>query len=363
MDKKTLKKIFSRLPPLETTRLHFRRMHPDDCKDMFDYARRSCVTEYLLWNPHPDISYTYRYLKFLQSLYRKGEFYDWALIDKESRRMIGTCGFTRFDEANNSAEIGYVLNPDFWGKGLATEAVRRILAFGFSELGLNRIEAKYISGNERSRSVMENCGMRFEGMRRGNMLIKGNYRDIGVCAVLESDCRLRNTKIISLVGMTGCGKTSVGKLLAQKLNASFIDTDEEIVKAHESISGIFEKSGDDGFRRAEYDTLKKILTGNCGKLTVVSCGGGLVTYGPSAKLLCESSYVVWVQREPDEVCRNAEVMKRPPINNDIENYKRIYSKRREIYSSVSDYELYNFSPQTAVDKIYDYIKNILLQGD
>ena len=105
MKKETVYKIFSKMPTLKTERLSLRPMHVIDAEDMFDYAKREDVTEYLLWRPHPSVSYTKDYLKYIQSRYALGDFYDWAVIDRESRRMIGTCGFTKIDTANNSAEI------------------------------------------------------------------------------------------------------------------------------------------------------------------------------------------------------------------------------------------------------------------
>ena len=187
MKKETVYRIFSNIPTLKTERLSLRAMHPIDAEDMYDYARRDEVTEYLLWSSHPSISYTKDYLRYIQNRYALGDFYDWAIIDRESRRMIGTCGFTRIDTANNSAEIGYVLNSDFRGRGLAPEAARRLLEFGFGELGLNRIEARFMQGNEASRRVMEKIGMTFEGYHRDLVYAKGSYRTVGVCAIIRAE--------------------------------------------------------------------------------------------------------------------------------------------------------------------------------
>ena len=68
-----------------------------------------------------------------------------------------------------------------------------LIGYAFDVLGVNRVEAHYMVGNERSRRVMEKCGMSFEGILRQYMLVKGSYRDIGVCAVTrdgfqEQDC-------------------------------------------------------------------------------------------------------------------------------------------------------------------------------
>ena len=106
---------------------------------------------------------------------------------RDSGKMIGTCGFTRFFFAHNGAEIGYVLNPAYHGKGIGTEVVGRVIKYGFENLALERIEAKYMVGNEASRRVMEKNGMIFEGVRRKGMLIKGIYRDVGVCSIIKED--------------------------------------------------------------------------------------------------------------------------------------------------------------------------------
>lgn len=182
-----IQRIFSHLPTLTTERLILRPMRVEDCFDMYDYAKRADVTKYLTWSPHINLEHTKEYLKYIKKHYRLGDFYDWAVVLANEGQMIGTCGFTRFHFEHDAAEIGYVLHPDHHGKGYATEAVSRVLEFGFEDLLLNRIEAKYMMGNDASRRVMEKCGMRFEGIRRGEMLIKGLYRDVGVCAILRSD--------------------------------------------------------------------------------------------------------------------------------------------------------------------------------
>ena len=187
MKKETIFKIFSNIPTLYTERLSLRAMHPIDAEDMFDYAKRPEVTKYLLWREHESISFTRDYLIYVGRRYALGDFYDWAIIDRESRKMIGTCGFTKIDTANNSAEIGYVLNPDFHRRGFGSEAVKRILKFGFEELKLNRIEARFMQGNEASLALMRSVGMTFEGYMRDLVLAKGSYRTVGVSSILRSE--------------------------------------------------------------------------------------------------------------------------------------------------------------------------------
>lgn len=193
LKEKDVRRIFSHMPVLGTGRLLLREMRVGDSYDMFEYACRSDVTRYLTWEPHPNREYTRDYLEFISRKYRSGEFFDWALIwcaDGEAEmKMIGTCGFTSFDFRNNSAEIGYVINPEYRGRGIAPEAARRVLQYGFDELGLHRIEARYIIGNDASRRVMEKLGMKWEGVKRGSLYLRGEYLDVGVCSVINGEFR------------------------------------------------------------------------------------------------------------------------------------------------------------------------------
>lgn len=187
MNLKTTVALFSNMPTLETERLLLRKMRPSDRSDMFEYACRDDVTRYLVWQPHFDEDYTLQYLTYIESRYKSGSFYDWAVVIKDSGKMIGTCGFTRFDHESDCAEIGYVINPKYRGMGIAAEAAREVVRFGFERLALHRIEAKFMYGNEASLRVMQKLGMKFEGYHRDAMLVKGAYRTIGVSSILRSE--------------------------------------------------------------------------------------------------------------------------------------------------------------------------------
>ena len=176
---------FKNIKPLYTERLTLRKMQRSDVSDVYKYASDGRVTRYLLWNPHLTLGDTKRYLSYIERKYKKGEFYDWGI--EYLGHIVGTCGFTSFSIADNSAEIGYVLGSDFWGRGIAAEALKRVIEYGFCELGLNRIEGRFMSENERSLSVMKKCGMSLEGICKSKIYVKGKYRDIGICAITRAE--------------------------------------------------------------------------------------------------------------------------------------------------------------------------------
>ena len=110
-----------------------------------------------------------------------------SISDKSSASV--RCG------ADRAEKISYVINPDFWGQGYATEAVKRIIAFGFEELGLERIEARFIEGNESSFKLMQRVKMTLEGTVRNGVKAKGKYHNVGVCSILSDEYFKTTSKI------------------------------------------------------------------------------------------------------------------------------------------------------------------------
>ena len=175
------------MPVLYTERLILRKIDAKDIDDIYEYSCSGPVPEYLLWSPHTSREQTKRYVGTLKKYYAKKEFYDWAVVLKENNKMIGTCGFSNIDEANLCAEIGYVLNQNYWGRGIAVEAAGEMLKVGFEQLGMNRIEGRYMIENRASARVMEKLVMQYEGVHRSSIFVKGQFRDIGYYALLAED--------------------------------------------------------------------------------------------------------------------------------------------------------------------------------
>jgi RimJ/RimL family protein N-acetyltransferase len=101
--------------------------------------------------------------------------------------VVGNGNLAVHSAVHRRAEIGYLLHPDWWGQGLATEAARLLIGFGFGTLDLHRIEATTGPENRASARVLEKAGMRYEGRLRENVFVRGKWRDSLSYAVLATD--------------------------------------------------------------------------------------------------------------------------------------------------------------------------------
>ena len=159
-EKEPIRKSFRHLPPLETERLFLKKLTLRYAGDFYEYAKDPETSKYLLWSPHPSRRYTAQYVLYLQRQYARGKFFDWAVIEKESGKMIGTCGFTEIYEKEKRCEVGYVFSPAFHRRHFAPEALQCVLTYGFSVLGLQKASARFMEDNEASRKVAERMGFR-----------------------------------------------------------------------------------------------------------------------------------------------------------------------------------------------------------
>lgn len=127
-----------------------------------------------------------RYNKGLTTFNRS--FYNFQILEKQSGRLIGNCGFHTWYTEHSRAEIGYdITDPADWGKGYMSEAVRVVLSFGFERLGLNRIEALVGPNNEASLSIVRKYGFVQEGVLKSHYCKNGVMEDSVIFGLLRQD--------------------------------------------------------------------------------------------------------------------------------------------------------------------------------
>lgn len=176
------------MPKLETDRLLLRDFVFQDWKQVHAYASDPEVVRYLDWGPNSreeTIKFVEGTIACAREVPRR--VYEFAVLRKPEQTLIGACGIRINDLDNEQAELGYCFNRDYWGAGFATEAAKRLIAFGFEELFLHRIYASCDASNAGSAGVLSKSGMRREGHAICDRKVRGRWRDSFLFAILREE--------------------------------------------------------------------------------------------------------------------------------------------------------------------------------
>ena len=145
---------------------------------------------------------------------------------------------------------------------------------------------------------------------------------------------------IILCGMMGCGKSTIGLCLAEKMNSAHVDTDCLIVEKHGRIADVFEKYGEKYFRDLETETVKELVQKD--KL-VISTGGGLVLKQENVELLKSSGKIIFLRANVETLCKRLQAdTERPLLQNAKslqERLENLLKDRAPTYEKVADLTL------------------------
>lgn len=173
---------------IETHRLILRPFRAEDAEDMYsNWASDPEVTRFLTWPTHSNADVSRKVLEDWISHYPEGGYFNWAIEWKETGSVIGNIAVVRFEEAMETADIGYCMSRAFWGRGIMPEALRAVTDYLFDTVGVRRITASHDVNNPKSGRVMAKAGMRKEGVFRGAGKNNQGICDLAWYAALSSD--------------------------------------------------------------------------------------------------------------------------------------------------------------------------------
>jgi shikimate kinase len=163
---------------------------------------------------------------------------------------------------------------------------------------------------------------------------------------------------ILLVGMMGSGKSTVGRLLADRLGWAYRDSDADVEAATgRSVPEIFERDGEQAFRRAEAEALARAC--QLGTPVVVSAAGGSVLASDNRRLLAQSGLVVWLRARPETNARRVgDGAGRPLLGDDPAGaMTRLFAERAPFYGEVADLviDVDRLSPKEVVARILEVV--------
>ncbi len=162
-------------------------------------------------------------------------------------------------------------------------------------------------------------------------------------------------KNIILIGMMGCGKTTVGQLLAQRLDRPFVDCDALIEGfAGRSVSDIFASDGEDGFRELESQVLRELSRQEG---LVIATGGGAVLRQANVAALRENGVIVFLSRPAGDIYDSVSLTGRPLAQNGREAFLSVFAQRLPAYRTAADVTAFDFSsPEATADEVLSKLK-------
>jgi RimJ/RimL family protein N-acetyltransferase len=185
--------VIHRAPTIETPRLILRPFSADDFDDLYAYQSRPDVARYLSWavRDRAQVRLALEERCGETVLDAEGKWLAFAVVWREAQRVVGEVGLKWLSREHRQGETGFVFNPDYHGRGLATEAAEAVLTLGFGSLGWHRIMGSCDARNHASARLMERLGMRKEAHFMQNQFMKGEWVDELVFAILDQEWRAR----------------------------------------------------------------------------------------------------------------------------------------------------------------------------
>lgn len=180
-------KVFSKFPEMESGRLIIRQFHETDADRLYEIRSNNEVMRYMDTFPERNINEIKYKIQEMNLAFELKQGLNWALEEKSSGMMIGYFGIWRIERENCRGEIGYSLDPKYWGKGYMAEAFQKIIPFGFQQLHIHSFEGNVNPNNENSIKILKKHGFVKEGYFRENFLFDGKFLDSEVYSLLEKD--------------------------------------------------------------------------------------------------------------------------------------------------------------------------------
>ena len=166
-----------------------RKFRKSDAHDIVKNANHLEISKYTTV-PYPyTIEHALDYIKKSQICLRKGTGFYFGIVPKENDQIIGTVSLEKIDVVAKKAEVGYWLGKKYWKLGIADEALKLILKFGFNKLELIRIWARVMEPNKPSIKLLEKNGFKLEGILRRNFYKHEQWYDELRFALLKDDTK------------------------------------------------------------------------------------------------------------------------------------------------------------------------------
>jgi ribosomal-protein-alanine N-acetyltransferase len=178
--------FFTKFPSIRTPHLELIQITEEHANDLYKLFGDENVIQYYNLQPLESAKDSFRLIEYFKKRFELKAAIRWGIRLNDANAIIGTVGYNNFAK-NHRANIGYDLQYEYWNLGIITEAMHAVISFGFYALGINRIEAEVMQGNERSIQVLNKIGFKQEGTLREWMYWNDRHYDMLMFSMLRSE--------------------------------------------------------------------------------------------------------------------------------------------------------------------------------
>lgn len=182
---------------LSTERLLLRPLTSVDAPDLYELRSDPRVMRFASTTPWQSIELAHELIERDLKAMAEGEYVRFGIVRRSDVKFLGSCGLFHLDQQCRRAEIGYELNFSSWGLGYMQEALLKLIAFGFADMNLNRIEADVDPRNARSALSLERLGFQQEGYLRERWIVGEEICDSWLYGLLRSEWQAKNVSVES----------------------------------------------------------------------------------------------------------------------------------------------------------------------
>ncbi len=181
-------------PALSTARLVLRALDEADEHAVFDLHASPEAMRWWSARPWTDPAQARAYVARARAGFAERQSLRWAIALRDDPLVVGTATLFSIDPQCRRAEIGYLLSPSHWGRGLMTEALMAVIDWGFDSFGLHRVEADVDPRNQASLRLLERLGFVREGLLRERWIVAGEISDTAFLGLLRADWAARGSR-------------------------------------------------------------------------------------------------------------------------------------------------------------------------
>ncbi len=178
---------FDPFPVIETQRLVLRQIEMDDAAAFFELRTNKIAMEFIDMPRPGSVEEIQKMISLILQGIERNTAIAWVIAFKHQPKVIGTMSYHRIMRPHYRGEIGYMIHPDLWRKGLATEAIKATVNYGFNTIGFHTVEANVNPGNVASKMLLEKLGFEKEAHFKENHFHNGKFFDSEIYSIINKN--------------------------------------------------------------------------------------------------------------------------------------------------------------------------------